>query len=505
MSQLDKPNILFIMADQLRPDSLGCYGDAVAITPNIDRLAKDGVAFDNCYVQNPLCCPSRYSILTGRYPHCHGVRSNWYEPHPGETSFGHQLSRAGYRTGMIGKMHLTPWHDRFGFDGRIIAEAKHNPGLRDDYERFLNKHGHRRTDLYDYSSKKFIRNGTAMKSRLPQELHIDSFVGRSACEYLRTAKEPFCLVASFNGPHNPYDPPAPYDELFINKSLPPRNMGDGEVEKKPKEAYNYINRRLGRPYKTDEMTDEQIHLTKAYYYANITLIDDWIGRIVETLKEQGLYENTVVVFMSDHGDLLGDHGLIFKQCFYEQSVKVPLIIHAPALFPAGRSPALVESIDLFNTLCDLAGVWPAEGVQSRSLLPLLGDPDLRDTHREAAFSENYFGRLVRHENYKMVYYPGKTYGELYDLDEDPGEQDNLWDKLEGSEIKTRLKDLLLDWSFASEDPLPIPVRPNHHDESVPSLLMVDGRAEETAHLEWRFEHIKDVYEDWNFLEDGVLR
>lgn len=504
MQEVKKTNFLIIMTDQMRPDSLGCYGDDVAITPNIDQLAGEGVVFDNCYVQNPLCCPSRYSILTGRYPHCHGVRSNWYAPRPGETSFAHRLKRAGYRTGMIGKMHLTPWHDSFGFDGRIIAEGKNNPHVQDDYERFLNKHGRSRKELYDYNSPEFIENGTARKSTLPQELHIDSFVGRATCEYLRNTDGPFCLVSSFNGPHNPYDPPAPYDELFIDKSLPKRNMTDGEIEKKPKEAYNYINNRLKRLYKTDEMTDEQIHLTKANYYANITLIDNWVGRIVATLKQQDLYDNTVIIFLSDHGDLLGDHGLVFKQCFYEQSIKSPLIVHAPSVFKPGRSSALVESIDLFSTLCDMAGASPGEGRQSKSLLPLLRDAGRRNKHREAAFAENYFGRMVRHENYKMVYYPGKPYGELYDLADDPDEQNNLWGRLEGSEIKSKLKDLLLEWSFASEDELPLPVRYDHHDHSPPALLMTDGRTQENPIQPWQFDHLAGLYDDWEFFEDGIL-
>jgi arylsulfatase A-like enzyme len=282
-------------------------------------------------------------------------------------------------------------------------------------------------------------------------------------------------------------------------------MTSGEVERKPAEAYNYINNRLKRSYKTDEMTDEQIHLTKAYYYSNITLIDNWVGRIVATLKERGLYENTVIIFLSDHGDLLGDHGLVFKQCFYEQSIKSPLIVHAPSILKAGRSDALVESIDLFNTLCDMGGAWPGEGRQSKSLLPLLRDVSRRDEHREAAFAENYFGRMVRHENYKMVYYPGKPYGELYDLAEDPDEQNNLWDELEGDPVKSKLKDLLLEWSFASEDELPLPVRRDHHDKSQPGLLMVDGHTEDNPRQQWRFDHLTDLYDGWEFFEDGILR
>ena len=209
---LKRPNILFVLPDQQRPDSLGCYGNGAAITPNLDRLSAGGVTFDNCYVQNPLCCPARYSVATGRYPHSHGVRANWYAPRPGEVSFGHQLGRAGYRTAAIGKMHFTPWHDTFGFDGRIIAEAKFHGDCPDDYARFLEKHGFRRDRLYDTRSEEYIRRLTTLTtltSVLPQELHIDSFVGASVCEYLERVDGPFFAFASFLSPHNPYDPPVP--------------------------------------------------------------------------------------------------------------------------------------------------------------------------------------------------------------------------------------------------------------------------------------------------------
>ncbi len=500
----ERPNILLIMTDQMRPDSLGCYGNPVAITPNIDGLAKRGVVFDACYVQNPLCCPSRYSILTGRYPHCHGVLSNWYGPRPGETSFAHQLSRVGYRTGAIGKMHLTPWHDTFGFGGRIIAESKFHVDCPDDYERFLNIHGTSRSRMYDFGSEQYIRNCTAVKSKLPQELHIDAFVGRSNCEYLGQIPEPFCLFTSFLGPHNPYDPPSPYDELFVDKELPPRNMGNDEVRRKPREAYDYINRRLNWPFKTDELTDEQLQITKAYYYANNTLIDDWIGQMVQVIRDRGLYDNTVVIFTSDHGDMLGDHGLVYKQCFYEQCVRAPLIVSSPRFKP-GRTEALVESIDLFNTICELAGAWPGEGRQGRSLVSLLADGDARRVHRSSVFSENYFGRMVRHKDHKMVYYPGKPYGELYDLRNDPLEQENLWDALKETPVAHQLRSHLLEWSFASEDALHSPVRPDHYDASPRRMLMLDGHTAENPKQGWQFDGMEGLYKTWEFSADGVLR
>ena len=500
----NRPNILILMTDQQRPDSLGCYGSGIARTPNIDRLAHEGVTFENCYVQNPLCCPSRYSLLTGRYPHSHGVRSNWYAPRPGEQSFAHQLGHAGYSTAAIGKMHFTPWHDTFGFDGRIIAEAKFDVDCPDDYERFLQRHGATRKKLYDLNSPEYVRDCTAVKSKVPQELHIDSFVGRSICEYLWNVREPFCCFASFLSPHNPYDPPAPYDTLFTNTRFPPRNMYPGEVAEKPNEAFQYLNNRLKWPFTTGELTAEQLQLTKAYYYSTCTLVDDWIGRVVDVLKKRNLHDNTIILYTSDHGDLLGDHGMVYKQCFYEQSVKVPLIVHAPARFGARRVADPIEALDVFSTVCELGRAWEGRGRQSRSLAPLLeGRSGYR--HREAVFSENYFGRMVRHENYKMVYYPGKPYGELYDLAEDPAESRNLWMKLDGSPVKQRLKDLLLEWAFGSEDPLPLPVRADHYDESPREYEMVDGHTAELQRQSWYLNDLLPLYSTWEFRENGKVR
>lgn len=492
------------MTDQQRPDSLGCYGDTFASTPNLARLAKEGAVFDNCYVQNPLCCPSRYSLLTGRYPHSHRVRANWYAPREGEKSFAHQLSRGGYNTAAIGKMHLTPWYDSFGFDGRIIAESKFHIDCPDDYEHFLNAHGKSRKELYDFESTTYLNQCTAIQSKLPQEQHIDSFVGRSVCEYLKHVSEPFCVMGSFPSPHNPYDPPVPYESLFMDKELPPVNMLEGEVARKPREGYEYINSCIPHwPVRTDEFTDEQIHRIKAYYYSLNTLVDDWIGKIIETLAEQGFDNNTIIIYTSDHGDLLGDHGLIFKQVFYEQSVKVPLIIHAPSYIEPQRRSEMVELIDLYNTICGAAGVWEGEGVQGRSLLPLLKGETAY--HREAAFSESFFGKMIRYGMYKMVYYAGKPYGELYNLEEDPFEQENLWDKLEGSAIKRELKDRLLEWMVSSEDELPLPVRPGHQDYTPVHLAMEYGAAVERARQPWHLEELLPLYETWDLSEKGRLR
>ena len=498
-----KPNILFILPDQQRPDSLGCYGSDVAKTPTLDWLSETGVTFDNCYVQNPLCCPSRYSVSTGRYPHTLGVQANWYPLRQPEQSFGYQLGRAGYQTAAIGKMHYTPWYDNFGFDGRIIAEAKFHAECPDDYARFLEKHGYSRHGLYDTQSADYKRRLSSLTSILPQELHIDSFVGQSICEYIKQVDGPFFAFASFLSPHNPYDPPKPYDELFTDTPMPARNMGPNEVNEKPKEAYNYINKRIKWGFKSDEIREDQrLDMWRSYYGLN-TLIDDWIKQIVDTLKERSLYEDTIIIYSSDHGDLLGDHGLYYKQCFYEQSVKVPLIVHSPKYFKSQRVAEKVELMDIYSTICELGGADPGPGCQATSLVPILTQAD--HTKREAVFSENYFGRMVCWEEWKMVYYPGKPYGELYNLLEDPQEQRNLWQKKEGSAEKQHMKDLLLEWAFASEDSLPLPVRPDHQDMTPQRFLMVDGGTREASGQPWHLPVMSEFYRNLEFSVKGTLR
>lgn len=504
MVRTAKPNILFILPDQQRPDSLGCYGSTVAMTPTLDWLSRNGVTFDNCYVQNPLCCPSRYSLLTGRYPHSTGVMANWYAPRSDETSFAHALGRAGYSTLAVGKMHLTPWHANFGFDGRIIAESKFQKTCPDDYARFLGKHGHSRRELFDSSSETYKRRLSCQTSILPAELHIDSFVGRSACEFLLQAREPFCLFASFPSPHNPYDPPAPYDGLFKHTAMPPRNMVEGETDRKPREAYDYINSRINTwGFKSDEITEEQRLEMWRHYYSLNTLVDDWLKEIIGVLRARDLYDNTIIIYASDHGDLLGDHGLYYKQCFYEQSVKVPLIVHAPKYFAARRIDQAVELMDVYSTICELARTFEGPGAQSKSLVPLLNGDENRI--HEAVFSENYYGRMVRWQNWKFIYYPGKPYGELYDLSNDPVEQINLWDKMDGSYEQRVMKDLLLEWVFTSADPLPLPVRHDHHDNAERQFLLHAGGTREALVQPWYYPAMRDFYREFDFSTEGRLR
>ena len=296
------------MSDQQRPDSLGCYGNNQAITPNIDSLAEGGIRFESAYTPCPLCAPARYSLLTGRYPHIHGVITNASGLRQREQSIAHHLNRGGYRTAAIGKMHLTPWYDNFGFDGRIIAESKFMQNCPDDYGMFLKANGFSREGTFDRMDPVYKANCTAMTSPLAQEMYIDSFIGMSICEYLKNADQgqPFFLMGSFTSPHHPYDPPEPYDTIFDDYNLSSVNFYEGEIEVKPRESYDRFNSKKIWSIKTDQLNGEQIQKIRSNYYGLNTLVDDWIGRIIAVLKEQDLYENTVIIYTSDHGDLLED-------------------------------------------------------------------------------------------------------------------------------------------------------------------------------------------------------
>jgi len=240
---------------------------------------------------------------------------------------------------------------------------------------------------------------------------------------------------------------------------------------------------------------------KAYYYSLVTFVDDWVGRIVEVLKEEGLYENTVIIFSSDHGDLLGGHGLVFKQSFYEQSVKNPLIIHTTAMFKPRRINDLIELMDIYSTICELGRAWIGEGIQGKSLVPLLQEKE-NYHHHKAVFSENWFGCMIRYQNYKLTYYPGKPYGELYDLAEEPLEQYNIWKKLDGSKIKNELKDILLEWAFTSEDPLPLPIRIGHQDSTTLYTYLHNCRSVISDSQPWHLDNLITLYKHSDFKESG---
>ncbi len=364
------PNILFITTDEHRFDSLGCYGNTVIRTPNIDSIAAQGVLFDRGYVQNPMCMPSRMAIMTGRYCSENGCNINCtgIPQFEQENTFIQVLRDNGYYTAAIGKMHMMPKWGPFGFTYLDLVEGKADANNQYiDYLKSKGLNGHQHKAKGDA-----LPFGTHTNA-LPAEDTIDAFVGRRAVQWLRkwpagsSETQPFFLWVSFSNPHFPFDPPEPYDTMYDPAEVPLPVWKDGEMDNKP------TQRQLQKERGYDKVTESLLRKIVANYYGNISLVDDQVGEILNVLSSKGLTDNTLIAFTSDHGDHLGDHKLLHKSgvTFYDISVRVPYLISFPPLFPRGVvCESLVESIDLPATFLDVTGINIPASMQGRSLVGL---------------------------------------------------------------------------------------------------------------------------------------
>ena len=458
-----RPNILLLSTDEHRYDCLGCYGNPVIRTPHIDAIAEGGVRFERGYVQNPMCMPSRMSIMTGRYPSEHGCNINCVgiPPHEQEHTFMRHLQDAGYYTAAIGKMHMMPKWGPFGLRYLDLVEGKADRNNQyTDYVRGKGWEGRQ------HQPKGQFGPYGAYTSSLPAEETIDAFVGRRAARWLEEwqGEEPFFLWVSFSNPHFPFDPPEPYDTMYDPAEVPLPVWREGEMETKPAQR----QLQLERGY--DKLTEAQLRTIVAHYYGNISLVDDQVGRILEVLEQRGLAANTCIAFISDHGDHLGDHRLLLKSgvTFYEGCVRVPYLIRWPAAFPQGAvCEDLVESIDLAPTLLDVAGVDIPPTMQGRSLVGLAEGriPDWRDDafaeidlrinpkmHGPRDPGSRDYVAMICTRRWKYVHFPNLGIGELYDLVRDPHELDNLYTHPEYAGIVAEMRLRLLNRYMRNQRP-----------------------------------------------------
>lgn len=481
-----KPNILLIMADQLRFDALGCYGNTQIHTPHIDSLALNGSTFDNHYIQNPVCSPSRCSILTGRYPKNHGVRDNGIPLRDEEATFPEALRNGGYRTAAIGKMHFTTqfrpkeneeddWpEDRYGFEVvHTTCDTKTGEYLdwlkqvsKKDYE-IVKRQGERKAkeDRASAAEKDLSGPPQVHASEVNPQYHQSHWIADRTIDLINeTAPEqPFFALCSFVDPHHPFDPPAPYAAMYDPDKLSKPIWREGELEDKPP---HFARHRMGRGFSNEKydyrsLSDHAWGQVKAAYYGMISLIDDNIGRILDAIRAKGIENDTLVLFTSDHGELLGDHGLLFKGPFlYDCLIKVPMIMKWPDVIPKGaRFRQITEHVDLASTLLDYAGVCAGQGMQGMSMAPILrGD---KGGGRSCALTEfNCYDwglsmKTIVTADYKLTYYAGERFGELYDRTADPEEFTNLWYREEYREVRQELLKRLLDRVIETEDTLPL--------------------------------------------------
>ena len=380
----DQPHIVLVMSDQQRWDTLRCYGYDHMQTPHLDRLAARGIAFDHAFAQGAVCGPSRNSIVSGQYVHTHGIERNEAWLTPEQPNWIERLRAGGYHTANIGKMHTFPIRLPCGFDYRLVVENKnyqqgmHGPDP-DDYDHFLAHHGLKRPALTYYKDVPDWPDylGAAVWPHY-EDLFIDNFVGQRTVNYIDEYdfEKPLFLWSGFAGPHDPYDVTASALARYDGVELPAPIGSENELDSKPPPQRAAMQGMEGKHTPAaiwwSRATPEAIDRMRRHYYANISLLDDWVGRIVQTLEARGQLDNTLFVFTSDHGDCLGDHHQVYKfSSHYDSVARVPLVMAGPGVEALGVRESLVELIDLGPTLLDLAGLEPLDDASGQSLCALL--------------------------------------------------------------------------------------------------------------------------------------
>jgi len=467
-SMTSPPNILWITTDQQRFDTIGCLGNPLVRTPHIDALASAGVAFTHAFCQSPVCTPSRASYLTGRYPRTTGCRQNGQTIPAGEKLISRLLADQGYECGLAGKQHLSSCSE-----GKV--EIRQNDGYgefywshhpqpdwpENAYTQWLEKRGTSWQALYQGDDSGYVKAG------VPAEYHQTTWCADMAIEFVRRKQDrPWMFNFNCFDPHHPFDPPEDYLSRYEPAEMPLPNYLPGELESKP--HYQQLDHEWAHNeldyFHVAGMTEADHRQVKAAYYAMIELIDHNVGRMLAALEETGQAENTLVIFMSDHGEMLGDHGLYLKgPHFYEAAVRVPLIVRWPQGYAAGiKSDALVELLDLAPTLLEAVGEEPIPAMQGRSLRSILQGESDAQHHRDSVFCEYYnawthprsYGTMLRTRDTKIAVYHGVDEGELYDLTSDPGEHMNLWNGSEHIALQGEMLKAAFDASVFTMDPLP---------------------------------------------------
>lgn len=450
----ERPNVLFLMDDQHNARCLGCYGNDDVRTPNLDRLASQGVRFDRAYAQSPICMPSRTSVFTGRYPHSVGVFGNYGSLPPDVLSLARHLQNQGYETGAFGKIHLPVDWPTHGFETRRscdFADAEQHAS-ENHYYTYLERVG--LDHEYDFGPPTGEFPHSTYVSNIPYEHCVEKWTADETIRWLdnRDGEGPFFAWTTFQRPHPPYSPPPEYVDLYSPEDieLPPRDPD--EFETKPA---NWREQAESEIYQ--QSTDEDIKQVLAYYYSLITLIDEQIGRVLDHLEAAGELENTIVVFASDHGDFAGEHGFVKKTLGIPEAVhRVPFIWRYPERFREGETnDDLVELVDLFPTVCDAVDAPIPDAVQGQSLESTLtaGTP----VDRDAAYCIGSHLRAIRTDEWKLTYYLEEDDGELYHIDEDPWEHENLYHCEAYRDERLELIERLFRFHIETEEP-EIPLR-----------------------------------------------
>ncbi|MEZ4865844.1 MAG: sulfatase-like hydrolase/transferase [Caldilineaceae bacterium] len=452
-----RPNILWYCSDQQRFDTIGALGNPHIHTPRLDQFMREGVAFTHAFCQSPICTPSRASFLSGMYPSALGVNGNGYREFPtyyAERLISRRLADVGYDCGLVGKLHLASaahgQEQRVADGYRSVQYSHSHKGPREvghDYAEWLRQQGADPDALLADQSPGTYREGAAKKSfggvfvptpeadNVPPHLHQTHWCTDRSLDFIeknRGADQPWLLSVNPFDPHAPFDAPWEYFRRYDPATLPGAHFVESDLTHQQKLVDAGVDFQ-SQPRHPEEWDHKRM---QASYYAMIEQIDHEFGRLLDYLDETGQRENTIVIFCSDHGEMLGDHGLILKGCrLYEGLVRVPLIISWPGHFQQNVvNDALVELTDLAPTLYECAGEAIPYYVQGKSLLAQLTGERSPAAHRDFVRTEFYgainfpdqtHATMYRDRRWKLIAYHGKRLFELYDLENDPWEHQNL--------------------------------------------------------------------------------
>ncbi len=493
---MKRSNFLLFITDQHRADHLGCYGNTVVATPHIDHIASQACVFDRFYVATPLCQPNRASLMTGRMPSVHGVQINGRELSHAELTFVDMLRQSGYRTGLMGKAHLqnitsmprawpapgekalkaqsrqphpgrygqeqaASWaHDPafdltlpyYGFD-TVRLTIGHADQQQGHWRRWLDTQVNHAEQLigpdHAIATPEFMLSkvGQAWRTRVPEELYPTRYIADRTCDFLRDRAgdgAPFFVQCSFPDPHHPYTPPGRFWDMYKPEDMVlPANFSSPLNNPPPPIAALRNAARQGTARKSGHglfaCSEREAREAMALNYGNISCVDDAIGRVHDTLKALGLDDNTVIAFTSDHGDMLGDRGLLLKGgLHYTPLVRVPFMWRDTAgQNTPSRTSALAQTTDIASSVLARAGIEAAHGMQGRSMMPVIQRQtdalrqqvliEEETQRRDFGLSHRLRLRTLLTSRHRLTLYAEETWGELYDLADDPLEQNNLWD------------------------------------------------------------------------------
>ena len=519
-----KPNFLFIITDQHRADHVGAYGNKIVKTPNIDRLAAGGVRADECHVATPICMPNRAAFMTGRMPSVNGVRHNGLELSLDETTVVDALREAGWRTALVGKSHLQCINDlpaqipldpkdKLPREARRKSAGVYNQELETRWEKepahdlSLPYYGFERAHLSIMHAdtqrghwRRWIRTQTkdadkligpenaiptpdielnkcrqAWRTQVPEELYPNHWITDRTIDLIRDyakGEAPFFIQCSFPDPHHPYTAPGKYWSMYSPDDVDlPESYRAKHVNTPPHLRWCHEMRDSGKAVKHTQALfgcgEREAREAIALNYGTISQIDDGIGRIMAELEKLGLAQDTIVIFTADHADFMGDHQLLLKgPIHYRGLTRVPFIWNDPAGAKGTTTDALMSTVDLAPTILERAGVTPWNGIQGKSLLPVLSGTgeaphdslliEEEGQRRYLGFGERVKARTVLSHTHRLTMYAGVGWGEFYDLKNDPHECVNLWSDAGASGKKTEmlgeLAQRMLDYTETSPYP-----------------------------------------------------